>query len=234
MNLDKVRTLITTFVQAHRPGMAMGLNEFNSILATANLLHFKRKLGLPEDYQPGQYIARQGAEASTKNIIDLQKFIVSRGVETSPVIFSNGIANAPSDFYYPLAAMHTHYAGEAGLIERKFDFVSEYDWAEFISNSIKLPDLFFPIIKISNGKLYIYPRTISVVRIDYYRQPRTPVYSTVIENGVNVYDEATSVQLEWDDINTVDIIILALSLLSVPVSREDILQYSEVKKQQGV
>jgi hypothetical protein len=47
--------------------------------------------------------------------------------------------------------------------------------------------------------------------LGYIRRPLKPVYATDTSEGYNKYDAFSSVDLEWDDINKIDILYIMLS-----------------------
>ena len=48
-----------------------------------------------------------------------------------------------------------------------------------------------------------------------------------------VYDEANSVQFEWENNDIIDIIMMILEYCGLNLKEDRILQYSELKKQSG-
>lgn len=234
MNLAQLRDLLSVFIQRHSPEIDLPVELFNRLINAASISHFLRRLGLPEQYQPGTPIAAQVAEISTKVIMDLRPFIVHRNERSSPLAFSLGAVVYPIDFCYPLSASHVYVHTDGIHYTRNFDFTNEMQWSDRIGSVNKQPDVFFPIMRFTAQEINILPKTIQLVNFAYYKWPRAANMAMTLVNGINVYDPINSVQLEWDEGNMVDIAMIILANLGVVVNRDTIFQVAEKVKQQGI
>lgn len=235
MTLDQIRDIVSSITQTHRPGVNLTPELFSTLINAASIKHFKRRIGLPEQYQPGAPFPPQVAEVSIKESIDLKPFLVYADQHSSPIIFINGRASYPKAFAYPLSASHLYYSSFASSdYERAFDIVNEKQWAERVHSVNESPDVIFPIMRFGPDFIAIYPESIQIVRMVYYRWPAPAEYRLRVQNGVNVYDVDASVELEWDEANQVDIAAILLSDIGVAVAREDIVQIAEKTKNVGI
>lgn len=235
MTLNQIRDIVSSLTQTHRPGVNLTPELFGTLINAASLKHFKRRIGLPEQYQPGAPFPAQVAEVSVKESFDLNPFLVYADQYSGPIIFTEGRAAYPKSFAYPLGASHLYYSSHTRRDhERFFDIVNEKQWGERINSVNESPNELFPIMRFGPDSIVVYPETIRIVRMAYYRWPIPAEYRVKVENGINVYDVDGSVELEWDEVNQLDIAAILLSDIGVAVAREDIVQIAEKIKNTGI
>lgn len=91
-----------------------------------------------------------------------------------------------------------------------------------------------PTLTDSGWEIQLYPAQPMAGILTYLRSPVAPYFSySVLSGRVIVYDPLLSVQLEWSDKDIVSILLIALNMLGINISEQDILQYSEMKVQQN-
>lgn len=234
MNLGQLRNVISAFVQRHDTAVDLPVELFNELINVASIQHFKRRLGLPERYQPGQPFPGEIAEITMKSAMDLRPFLVHRDINDSPLSFTSGTVAYPKEFCYPLSASHLYVHTDGEQYERRFDFVTEMQWSEQMGTVNKAPTPFFPIMRFTRVNINIAPKTIRLVNFVYYKWPRRGRIVTSVINGVNIYDPELSVELEWNEANMIDIAHLLLANIGVAVNKEAIFAVADKVKQQGI
>ena len=73
-----------------------------------------------------------------------------------------------------------------------------------------------------------------MVDFTYIKFPTKPVFAYTITNGYVEYDSVNSVELEWDEVNQLDILYILLSDLGVVATKADVFQISEKVKTKGI
>lgn len=141
--------------------------------------------------------------------------------------FIGGVAQLPED-YYTYARFEYLYQGR---YNRVIDFVTSKEAEESLASFIVNPTELFPKVEIIGNELYIYPQTITNVKLIYYRYPRAVRYVERIENDINIYDDINSIDYEYPEIYMIDILRLILSYLGLQINDAGLIQYMESKKQ---
>jgi hypothetical protein len=157
---------------------------------------------------------------------------VYRGV-LSPLFIHNGVADLPTDYYYPSSFL-VIIDHEVGSVRKRVRFVTDQRWDEMHGNYVDIPNDEYPIGRIVGKKIEISPSYIKRGLFTYLRLPRPTKYAVKQNANVGVYDHDNSEQLEWDEINQIDIMHILLSDLGLPMKRQDIYQVAENKKAQGI
>ncbi len=235
MNLDELRIVTTTIFRNENPFVNFVVEQFAAMLHVASIKHFKRKTGITEEYLPGQTISSVGPEISKHVLVDLlpfQKHIGAEGEGQLP-IDSRGYALYPTDFYYPLSLMY-RLSVDGNVEYRNIEIVSDKAYADAMSSKIITPTKLFPIMNMRFEYMRFAPQNLQFAEMTYLSLPVKPVYAIDNYEGVIVYNHAASTQLQWDEINQIDILAILLSDLGVSIRREDIVQISEKVKSKGI
>jgi hypothetical protein len=227
MTLEEIRNIISIFINNNKPNLSVGVDRLNVLLKMANIDYFKQWTGLPEQWQPGQPISSRGWQVSSINTEALTPFVV---YVHDQVIDVNGRVNYPADFvqfsdcgyYYD----STYYVPVEPILHSEL--------YERESSSITPPTTRYPICLNYGTYLQFYPIDLLNVDLTYLRLPTTPIYALKQENGIDVYDSASSTQFEWDERYHSDLIRMILGYLGIPIKDINLLNYIETKKKEGV
>jgi len=234
MTLQDIAVTISLILGERKPGLSLEANELTRLLHVAQLKHFKRKLGLPEEYQPGQPIPRQAYEITKTITDDLSPFKVEMGGENQALpINDNGKATMPADMYYPSTMLYK-YVRNGEIKWRSVDILSDQEFKKRISSFLMRPSLRYPICNLRNGYARFSPTTLGYVDFIYIKTPTEPVYALMYTNGFAEYDASNSTELEWNDTNQLDIMALALQELGVGINNKDIYNYSIKTETTGI
>jgi len=157
------------------------------------------------------------------------------GDSTNPplIVNASGEANIPTNMYYP-SSMSFKYIKNAITRIRPVNIVTDSQWDELAGHSIKQPDKRNPIANFQANYIRFLPMDVQFIGFVYYRYPTDPHFAYTSTKGYVEYDATLSVQLEWDDINIVDIISIILFDLGISVGRGDIVQIADKFKKEGV
>lgn len=220
-------------------------DNFNLSLKTNSIILLRELTGITNDFNFGVPVSRR-----QKGMSYLLDDKTNKFKKKGNISFSSGIATLPND-YFRFDSLRTTGAQE----DVELLFSSEV--SHRLSNYIDAPDTEFPACEIIGSSVYIYPPTISSGSLVYYRYPEVAKYDFYIDADGNVqYLEvgqtytlkanevgsagqtsgnvvSTSVELEWDDPEKIDIIWLCLKQLGVNLSRQDLYQISDKIQSEG-
>ena len=210
------------------PNYVLSKGRFEMLLHLAQLKHLKKKIGLPEEYQPGQPIPREQLENSIRNTMDLQQL----KKEVDLTIDDDGYASLPADFYFP--SLITIKNIKDGVKKfRKVSMVSDSVFGEKKGSFIMNPNRYFPIVRFIGGKAEYLPLNLKYSHMTYISIPVKPVYATTYTHGFTEYVQGSSTEMNWDDTNLIDIMVIALGEIGVGVTSGELIQITDKSKQTG-
>ena len=183
------------------------INDFNNYLW---LVDIKHRINLYEGMFDGGYETNQN---NTDNIRLIK--------ESVAVPLTVGVGSLPSDYFRVSSVLY-------GDIEVKF--ISDKDYAKRKDNEITKPSLTNPVYKISGSDIYVYPTSIASVTLDYLKQSTAATKPELVfkaENGIQVYDSASSTELVWGDDSYPEILRLLLEELGITVNNIQTASYLE-------
>lgn len=230
MKIVDIIQLVTLIIGDKKPDYAINVEQLNRVLDLVNLRIFKRKLGLPEGYNPQH---PEAAEADGRLIDELKMFKVDMGTESQPLVLVNGFANTPTDLFYPLSMLSKQISKNKVKYGR-IDMLSELQFQERLASSITRPTLRDGIARFNNGRIQVLPSEIQYVLFSYYRIPRTPVYAVTYANGYAEYEPKTTVEFEYDSVTVIDAIPMILQELGFSIPSQEVLTYSQKLENKGV
>ncbi len=234
MDLKEILRLLSYIIGLKRPGYRLTVQGYNDLLQMANFKHFKRKVGLPEEYQPGMPLPQQSFDITQKLTDDLRRFKVFLGEDKSPLyIDSTGHAPIPDNYYY--ISTISYKSQKLEVIDlREVDIVTDTQWNERMTSKIVFPTKKYPIANFQKDYIRFYPKNLNMVDMVYLRYPTNPIYMVVEDSEWNEYSSATSKQLEWSNDNIIDIISIMLGDIGINVGKPEVLQYSNQHKKEGI
>ena len=183
------------------------INDFNNYLW---LVDIKHRINLYEGMFDGGYETNQN---NTDNIRLIK--------ESVAVPLTVGVGSLSSDYFRVSSVLY-------GDIEVKF--ISDKDYAKRKDNEITKPSLTNPVYKISGSDIYVYPTSIASVTLDYLKQSTAATKPELVfkaENGIQVYDSASSTELVWGDDSYPEILRLLLEELGITVNNIQTASYLE-------
>jgi hypothetical protein len=250
MNLDELKRLMVIVSGDGGKNVSLSPEQFVDQLHLAQLKHYKRKIGLPEEYQPGMPLPRQAFELTEKITEDLRIFKVVKGWGVSEPLSVNsiGVANYP-DNYYIVSSM-TYDLGVSSSsrssvppppegvsvehFERPNDVLSDLEYQNRRTSVVEKPDKWFPVCNMQADKIFFSGISNVKVNMVYLRALLKPYYATTSEKGYLQYDHDHSRQMEWDDINLIDIMSIMLGDIGISTSNANLYQYAEKLKERGI
>lgn len=236
MNINEVYKTIQFIVRKNSTGGLLNPDQFNIIINRAQMTKFMRTYGNEQEYQPGKPIPRIAFEINQTIADELSVFITNDNL----ILDSNGKGYYPSDYVHVIPGLgyKTSINNSNGIgttlkfipieiVDKQFEYYR-------LSSSIVQPTRTTPICIEENTYLQFYPQNIGPVRFSYLRQPIMAVWGFTMVNNRPVYNSATSVDLEWKDININSIISLACSYIGISIKDDMVSNYATSSYQQGI
>jgi len=257
--------------------------RFNQLIKIVNLDLFKIKMGLPEEYQPGNPIPRQTIDLNSR-LTSETKFlkvfdpnyeliiptVVFNGDDafydqyyvTQIILFDGlryeviqnpagieGLGDPPNEpIYYRLYNSYPtglfdiediryiyqrNIDGSPVSIPKPVERLTEGEYSDRAGNYTKQPTTKNPVCVFRSDGIYVYPDTIDSVELSYVRYPVDPVFDYTQEAGY-ITDGGASVEYEWGDHLFMDLTRMILGYIGINLREEQLQQYAETHKQQGV
>lgn len=217
MNINNVRVKTNFLVNSIQQGRFRN-DRFNQCVYDASKGYYRKCLGLPEQADIDTLKTRF---ARTRVIsADLNPFMK----EVEITVPSSGIVPFPSGFPadYQLfealwkkvivkknTAEHasacnggTYVGLDGAYLVYNVPVIYKLNnrWAKRTSSSIVPPNKFKPIFRMVSNKIEFMPADIGKIKLVYLKKPVKPVWAYTVVNGVDVYDAANSIDLEWDEL----------------------------------
>lgn len=231
MTLFEQWELVNYIANKDYGGNVIQPDKFGQLVKLVDLDLFKVKMGLPEDYQLGAPLSRQYLDA-TQRLTDETRFLKAR--EAAQAVAS-GIVAFPAD-YFRFNAIRYGYQrqvdGSPKVIWKPVDPLTEDEYSDRAGNSIKEPTAKNPVCVIRSDGIHIYPTTIVQVDFTYIKYPVAPNFVYVQETGY--ITAGASTEYEWPTHLHRDLTMMILSYIGINLREQQLEQYAEQHKAQGV
>lgn len=232
MTLQEILNLCNYAANKEQSGNTLSPEQYNIILKAVNLYHFKRKIGLTEEYSIGKPMPQQALEITQRIADDLSPFLVQLNPLTIDVV---GEADLPTNYFYPVNIGYDYVDSNGTKYNKAVEVLKQHELEIILGNSLKQPTKKNPACIIYDTYIQFYPIDLVYVRFNYYRLPNTPVYAYTIDINDNIiYNAAGSTELEWNELNQLDIAALILKEIGVNLQMTNLYQYAETMKIKGV
>lgn len=233
MNVDELKYFVDALANKWKSG-AISPDEYNSFLASASMEYFKLKIGIPEEYQVGQYQSRQAYQVSQKITDDLRFLIEPPKTLTKN---ARGFYDLPTD-YGAFSSLSYKYVvnngcGEPTVEDTLIEVVTDGEYQIRKNNSIIPPTVLYPIAVFYSNEVLVLPKQITQPNLTYIRIPKTPIRAYTIQNDDDVYDPANSVQLEYPETTHYDIAYIILKMMGLNIRKEEIVAFANQRQKEG-
>lgn len=264
MNNHNILSLVNFCANKSQTGNTISPVEYTQILQVCNLKYFKKKVGVPEEYQPGMPLPRQQFEITQSNSDSLSPFKKFMGeYNTDPLyIDANGYSPLPDDYFYHSACSFLDAVNNPDcsptIKPRIVEVLTDAQWDAVTSSVIRPPSRKYPVMNYQSGFIRFSPIDLRQVNFIYLRTPSLPYYDYYIGvNGEHIYllpntshtlipgEEGSSgqlsgivvsqsVELEFNDTGKLDIAALILQHIGVNLREGALLQYAEKVINSGI
>lgn len=192
-------------------GRSVTIDEFGRLLQQENLAYFNQMVNVYELNQ---------------NVSDsFEPFETSA---TGTELFNTSYLDLPSDYGYYI---DMYYEDDSVKV---FDLVLDDEWSMRLGSSLTFPTLSYPMCKIVDDKIYVYPEfgsgTSNIdhtnVVLYYIKKPDTPTVNYTVDDNGN-YAYADSVELEWHDQDKLKILARILRSLGIRIANISLFNYAQ-------
>lgn len=229
MNIDEVYRFIQYLSKKTQSGN-LTPDQFNLSIKRAFYEWTIGKLGGTNDQGKVVY-------EYNKKVNDDLKFLIIRDNLRS--VDQDGVLAMPNDYLY-LSSVRYKYkelsedGATTNYVERLVKEIREGEIAGISDSEIFKPRLAagkMAFIAEYSDHFLVYPKNIGQVIFTYLREPIFPKWAFTVVNNRPVYDPINSVDLECYDISVNEIVFIMCSYLGINLRESELIQYSEMKRQ---
>jgi hypothetical protein len=147
----------------------------------------------------------------------------------------SGIITMPSNYLHLLSLYTTVYNSQLGRnIYSGVQVLSEEELIERLESQVIPVSLEDPIaIMNSQNRIQLFPEQGQTGGVYYLRRPAVPAFVYTQSGRTITYNQGGSTQLEWRDFDINNIISIALSYYGLNLSSQEVMQFAQVKQQEG-
>ncbi len=197
--------------------------QFNLLINQAQISYMDFLLGEFQKYTPGRPFAAVEFGQNQDIRQRLSPFIPAPVTLT---INASGIASYPTGYLNSDAMTYGIYRQRVKYIQQDRLFSHLNSYVDPVTTN--------PVYLIYKDGFQFYPINLGSAYLSYIKQPDTLVYAYTLDvNGRQVYNPATSVQPQWQDLDMLEIIVRALALVGVNLQLNVVQQYSQMIKTGG-
>lgn len=236
MTVDDIYKTVNFLANKHQ-SKAISPEEFNLALQLVNLEFFKEKYGLPEEYRPGVHLPRQAWQMTQKITDDLSFLLLSAsitidadGMGTLP---TNYVHHSSTAFKYVLNAEECGSGQQPGVCLVPIEVIMDDEWNTRLCDSIMEPTLRYPVMRFFGKTIEVAPKKLGTIEMKYLALPQTPERRFTFTNDDDVYDANLSTQLQWPEQTHPDFISRILVYVGINIREYDIVNFAQLRKQQG-
>jgi hypothetical protein len=231
MDINDVHNIVLFYLNKDQ-NIYLSHEEIDDVLDRAQMVLFNQyhtNPKLPAQTQAALYGESQRVDDALSPFKELYTF--------APVDTPGGVITmAPNLNYQHLISLYTTlYNSTLGR--------NVYSGVQVLNEEELIERLESQVIPVSSGdpiaimnkqnKIQLFPPTGATGGVYYFRRPLKPIFSYTQSGRVITYDPNTSVDLEWKDMDVNNVISIALSYFGLNMSAADVVQFAQVKTQEG-
>jgi hypothetical protein len=220
MNINQAIQLVRFILNKDQNGNITGDN-FNLMAPIAQMSVLQDRLGNIKKYQPGSPIPNYGFSVSQKAREELMPLMV----KPTTTAVAAGLAAYPGNYLY----YNTLETAAGKLITE----ATQDEIVELNNSAITPPSTMFPKFVMHSDGFYIYPTSITSIKISYIRKPETPIWAYTISNNEEVYDAGNSQDFELNETTHFEIVMQILQMSGVNLNMLQVTQYAQAMEAQG-
>lgn len=227
--------LLTNFLADKFQSRAISDAEFNYAIDAASSDLWKKKVGLPEEYQINAPFARQAWQVTNKISDDMRYFITQLDIARN----ASDIFPYPTD-YGAFSSMRYERILNQGcdtpdVKVRTVELVTDAELSERLDNTIILPDYDYPVGAWYGTGWKVYPKIINNVNVTYLRLPVAPYRNYTLDplTDLTTYQPIGSVPPDFPTTLWIDLTYLILKQFSINIREEELYQMAEQRISKG-
>jgi hypothetical protein len=238
IGIDELKRFVEFLSNKEQSGNNWSPEQFNLLVKRATDDIQRWLIGLEAQYAPQQPIPAVAYEVTQKVKDDLRwlKSTLTLAVDT------DGLMTIPTDYIYLTAIefdkiINDDCGGDPTVKVKGVEVIDDDKWAGRLGNSIKVPNLDFPVCNFKNKtQVQFRPKNLQRVRFVYLKTIETPVWGYTIDpaSDVPLYDAGSSTDVDMPEILLNDIARIMLSYIGINLRETQVVEYSEMIKAKGV
>ena len=205
--------------------------EFNIAADRAQMQFFMERYNNPAEYQPGRPVPRVAFQQTQKVSDDLRIFMVNETITSPQSILA-------------LSANYVHLISLRKTDGSHIKLLDDYELGHVLNSALTPPSNMYPVASIIGDSIILYGT--GSANLTYLRRPEKPFWEYLkdaqgqpvdLQNNpitYPMYDPINSVNLEFPDETFNEIAIRILSFVGINLRENQLTQYTELKKQQGI
>ena len=146
-----------------------------------------------------------------------------------------GLITLPSGYMHLISLFTTVYNNAlARNVYSGVQMLSEEELVERLESQVIPVSVDDPVATmVSGNQIQLYPSQGSSGVVHYFSRPIKPVFAYTQVGRVITYNQVSSVQMPWKDMDVNNIISIALSYFGLNFSSQEVIQFAELKTAQG-
>lgn len=229
MDLKVIHDTILYFLNKEQNGFVTH-GEIDLVLDRAQLVLFNQYHTNPK-LPAGAQLATYGESQRLDDALSIFKEKYTFANVDSP----GGVVTLPANYMHLLSLYTTQFNSNLGRnVYSGVQVLNEEELIERLESQVipVTPDDPIAIMNKQN-KIQLFPESPATGAVYYLRRPAVPNFVYSQSGRTITYNQNSSTQLEWRDIDVQNIIVIALSYYGLNMSSADIVQFAQVKEAQG-
>ncbi len=203
--------------------------RFNLAWKQSEISFFWSLFGFDEQSKDNQYLNNNFAVATQVNDESLRPFYVDNQL----INFVNSFGNLPANYAY-IDVLLSEYNNGGVYKKREVIQIDSGTKGWVLDSSLLEPTLEYPMFDFADNRIKVYPSTLNVAYLSYWRLPVYGVWNYTTVNGRPVYDPATSVNSEFNNKDSNEIVARCATLLGINIKDGDLLGFAQNNIKTGV
>ncbi len=204
-------------------------SRFNTAWRQSEISFFWNCFGFDEQSRGNQHSNNNYAVATQVNEESLRPFYntnVTLNINT-------GVGVLPTNYAY-IDVLTTQYNSDSGVRIKEVIQLDSGTKGWVLDSSLLEPTTEYPYFEFVNNTVKLYPNTINVAYLSYWRVPVYGQWNFTVVNGRPVYDPTTSINSEFNDKDSNEIVARCAKLLGINIKDGELLQFAQSNITQGV
>jgi hypothetical protein len=227
MNINDVHNTILYFLNKEQNGFVTH-EEIDLVLDKSQMVLFNQYHNNPKQ------VANSAKYGESQRMDDALSPFKQRYTFTS-IATPSGIITLPNDYMHLISLYTTVYNNTLQRnVYSAVQVLNEEELIERLESQVLpvTPDDPIAIMN-SQNRIQLFPESPATGGVYYFKRPAVPVFSYTQSGRTVTYNPATSTQLEWRDMDIMNVIVIALSYYGLNMSSEMVMQFALNREVQG-
>lgn len=232
MGIDQVHDIILFCLSAERNGEKTHA-EIDRALNKASYAHFNELYNNPKRWSVNKQTGEiyYGGSQRINDALSPFKKVQSYSTGDTP----SGLLTLNADFLHLISIVATVFNNDLSRnVRYQVAVVNEEEIADAFESQVSPVGLTNPFaIMNSENKVQLFPESTQSGKVYYFKKPVECEFAYTQSGRAVTYDEPNSTDLEWNDLETYNVITMALKDLGLSLSSDQVINYANMKQSQG-